>query len=158
MHLCLKCQPVNDAYTAVIYDRSPPNNPVNPSKLTKKEATNKETAAVTTTAANATEVMSSTKPKPKSKQGTREKQRLLCTITSSGYCVVYRNNGKARFICTEYGGCLCDRAGAVYYQWKWDELKLKDYEKFKNELITDVIFFVFVIHFFINLLIKTFRE
>lgn len=141
MHLCLKCQPVNDAYTAVIYDRSPQINPVNPSKL-KKEVSNKE-AAVTTTAVNATEVIPSTKPKPKSKQGSRDKQRLLCTITSSGYCVVYRNNGTARFICTEYGGCLCDRAGAVYYQWKWDELKLKDYEKFKNELITDVIFYLY---------------
>lgn len=67
-----------------------------------------------------------------------DKQRILCAISSLGYCVVYRNNGSARFICTEFGGCLCNRSGSVSYQWKWDELKLKDYEKFKNELITDV--------------------
>lgn len=94
------------------------------------------------TAATVTKKDARKQSKPMVTQGStttvKDKQRILCAISSLGYCVVYRNNGSARFICTEFGGCLCNRSGSVYYQWKWDELKLKDYEKFKNELITDV--------------------
>ena len=106
-----------------------------PNESSPKIKTPKAAAAATTKDARK-------QSKPMLTQGStttvKDKQRILCAISSLGYCVVYRNNGSARFICTEFGGCLCNRSGSVYYQWKWDELKLKDYEKFKNELITDV--------------------
>ena len=97
-----------------------------------------ESTKTKTTKTTAKETRNHTKPMATQGSTTTDKQRILCAISSLGYCVVYRNNGSARFICTEFGGCLCNRSGSVYYQWKWDELKLKDYEKFKNELITDV--------------------
>lgn len=122
MNLCLKCQPLKDAYTTIIYDRQ--------QHQTSKPVRSKDPIE----AAGSDENKTLKKPKPAS----REKQRMLAAISSSGYCVVYRNNGNARFVCTELGGCLCNRSGSVYYQWKWDEVKLRDYEKFKNELIVDV--------------------
>ena len=43
-----------------------------------------------------------------------------------------------RFICTETGGSLCNKNGACIFQWKWDDVSLYEFEKFKNELSLDV--------------------
>jgi len=42
---------------------------------------------------------------------------------------------------------LCNQKGAAYYQWKWDELRFTDYQKFQDDLLVDVIqclFFYFL--------------
>ncbi len=68
----------------------------------------------------------------------KKKQRILCVISSFGSCVVYRKNGNARLICTEHNGYLCNQIGSVYYQWKWDKLKQREYEWLNNDLFIDV--------------------
>ena len=64
--------------------------------------------------------------------------KILAIITCTGYCVCYRPNGNPRFICTETGGLLCNKDGACVFQWKWDDVSLYEYERFKNELFLNV--------------------
>ena len=65
--------------------------------------------------------------------------KILAIITANGSCVCYRANGSPRFICNETGGFLCDKTGAMYHQWKWDNLRANDFDKIKNQLSIDVI-------------------
>ena len=64
--------------------------------------------------------------------------KILAIITCTGYCVCYRPNGNPRFICTESGGLLCNKQGACIFQWKWEDVSLYEFERFKNELTRDV--------------------
>lgn len=64
---------------------------------------------------------------------------MLAVISPQGYCVVYRKNGQPKFVCTEQGGCLCDRSGAAYFQWKWNDIRHNDNDSFKDQLLVDVI-------------------
>lgn len=130
-NLCLKCQPLKDSFTTIVYDRQ--QQPPRPSLIRVPTIIKEPLIPESNDENSKSNRRTSTKP------SSREKQRLLCVISSLGYCVVYRRNGLPRFICSEFGGCLCNRAGNVYYQWKWDEVKLRDYERFKNELLINVI-------------------
>ena len=71
--------------------------------------------------------------------------KILAIITCTGYCVCYRPNGNPRFICTESGGLLCNKQGACVFQWKWEDVSLYEFERFKNELNRDVNNFLYSI-------------
>ena len=64
--------------------------------------------------------------------------KILAIISPSGYCVCYRSNGLPRFICSETGGFLCDKNGAMYHKWKWDDIKHHEFDKIRTKLSLNV--------------------
>ena len=139
-------QSFKNSFTTIVYDmnlakkisrnsssRSLPGRKLNPSNKNEalSEAAKRENSAKD---ANKKE------HKNKESKETAMDTHMLAMITCTGCCVCYRANGVPKFICTETSGCLCNKSGAVVYQWKWDELSPQDYDKFKNDLFIDVIF------------------
>ena len=133
-------QSFRNSFTTIVYDmnlakkisrnsssRSLPGRKLNPNS--KNEASRE----------NSAKDAGKKEHKIKESKETAMDAHMLAMITCTGCCVCYRANGVPKFICTETSGCLCNKSGAVVYQWKWDELSPQDYDKFKNDLFVDVI-------------------
>ncbi|RNA29347.1 hypothetical protein BpHYR1_032044 [Brachionus plicatilis] len=132
MSLC--SQNVKNSYTTVIYD------------MHLKQPKSGSSSGLTNSAMLGTNVSTDDNDESIRKilDKSKREQKLLAVISALGYCVVYRSNGKPRFICSENGGCLCNNNGSVNYQWKWDDIRFSDYERIKDELSLELNEFIWL--------------
>ena len=117
------------------------SSPTKSGMLHKQAVASDATEDATTNKLNARETADGPKLQQTRNRGIRMANiPIMAIISPLGHCVVYRKNGNPRFICSEYGGCLCDEKGAAYFQWKWEDVRNTQYDKFKYKLLLDVSF------------------
>lgn len=123
------------------YSFSVNNEEENTKEMNKNQKNQKKVGSLQTSVSTSSTMQLDLNNERKQKRGggslpviSNNERQILASISSSGACVCYRDNGTPRFVCTDMGGYLCNQTGCVTYQWKWKDVHLSQYDDLVNKL------------------------